>query len=97
MEVFARNSRGRWEAIAGSHDDLVFAWMIAIQMVTWADVVDDFRDDGFLEPLSYEDEFDVNEFTQGRLNDGEPPKDNQERLDRMLLRKQETVTSEGLI
>ena len=51
MEIFARNPKGRWEAIAGGHDDLVFGWMIAIQMVKCADIVDDWRDEGLLDRI----------------------------------------------
>lgn len=32
MEVFAQNARGKYEAIPGAHDDLVMAWLIAVQM-----------------------------------------------------------------
>lgn len=55
MEIFARNPKGRWEAIAGGHDDLVFAWMIAVQMVACADIVDDWREEGMIEKLEQGD------------------------------------------
>jgi phage terminase large subunit-like protein len=48
MEIFARNAKGRWEAIQGGHDDMVMAWMIALQMAKCADIVDDWRDEGLL-------------------------------------------------
>lgn len=91
MEVFARNRRGRWEAIAGSHDDLVFAWMIAIQMLQWADVTDDFREDGYVDPLTdAEEELDLSEvdFSDSRLRSRIPVKDNEERLARKLKQKE---------
>jgi hypothetical protein len=33
MEIFAQNARGKYEAIPGGHDDLVMAWLIAVQMM----------------------------------------------------------------
>ena len=51
MEIFARNPKGRWEAIAGGHDDLVFSWMIAVQMVKCYEIVKDWRDEGLLPAL----------------------------------------------
>lgn len=53
MEIFARNPKGRWEAIHGGHDDMVMAWMIALQMVKCADIVDDWRDEGLLSDDPY--------------------------------------------
>lgn len=54
MEVFARNERGRWEAIPGASDDLVFAFMIAVQMMKWAEVVDDWKARGYIAPTEEE-------------------------------------------
>ena len=49
METFARGKTGRWEAIQGAHDDRVLAWMIAVQMLEYAGLVDDWREEGLLE------------------------------------------------
>ena len=54
MEVFARNQRGKWEAIPGASDDLVFAFMIAVQMMKWAEVVDDWKARGYIVPTEDE-------------------------------------------
>jgi len=49
METFARAYNGRWEAIAGAHDDRIFAFMIACQGLEYAGIIDDWRDEGLLE------------------------------------------------
>ena len=86
-ESFARNGQGRWEAIRGAHDDRVFAWMIAVQMVEYAGLVDDWREEGLLERGP---ETDANRIVNARWSapDVEPePGTLQDRFDRHMERK----------
>ena len=86
-ESFARNAQGRWEAIRGAHDDRVFAWMIAVQMVEYAGLVDDWREEGLLDSGP---ETDANRIVNARWSapDVEPELGTlQDRFDRHMERK----------
>ena len=67
---------------------MVFSWMIAVQMLAWADVTDDFREDGYIDPLANEAEEDL--MLEKQFDNASrdlPPSSNEERLDRMLEKK----------
>jgi phage terminase large subunit-like protein len=90
MEIFARNPKGRWEAIAGGHDDLVFSWMIALQMVQCANIVDDWREDGLLPKLYRHEAEAIKEVTQNlptAIKDAPEVGSNEDRLERFLDKK----------
>jgi len=96
MEIFARNSRGKYAALPGGHDDLVMAFLIATQMYYLVVQLEEYDSHG-IAPMVKGQEVKPGQGDTNILMEDEDPRTREERLGEAAVQRIETQAQEEVM